>query len=429
MKIIKRVTILLIINIMIMTIMPIKFNGLLPYENVVHAEMLDDQGNMKESTKNSSNYQAESKQSSVNEVNIDDLGGSAKGQINALYDYINKMKTDVELMDNLDPVEYIKTYIKEGKGNLSFDTISKAVLSITFKEVKSVLKLVISIVTIVIICSLLKSLQDAFSDESISQVAFYACYALIVMVLSKSFIISISVAKDVIMNISNFMSALLPILITMIGLSGGVTQAATLDPIVLAAVVFIPKIYSNIIIPMILMGFVLEFANNLSTEHKITNLCGLFKQCTLWFQGIIITVFIGLLTIRGITSSTIDAVTLKTAKFAVDNFIPIVGKTFSDAITSVAGYSLIIKNAISSIGLVVIVLILLYPIIKLILMTFIYKLAAALIEPISDSRITKSLEAAGSSMVLITSCVLTVSLMFFILIAIMASSGRFVVGG
>ena len=63
------------------------------------------------------------------------------------------------------------------------------------------------------------------------------------------------------------------------------------------------------------------------------------------------------------------------------------------------------------------------------MMTFIYKLSSALIEPISDSRITKALEAAGNSMTLITSCVLTVSLMFFILIAIMASSGRFIVGG
>ncbi|MCE5221408.1 MAG: stage III sporulation protein AE [Clostridium sp.] len=426
MKMIRRVTLILImsftINIIIAVIPSCTF---LKLNHVCATEInnISIDSNINDSKK------IETKQTVEKQINIDDLGGSTKEELNSLYEYIRKMKTDVELMDSLDPVEYIKAYIKDGRGNLSFDTILNAVLSIVFKEVKSVLKLVLSIVTIAIICSLLKNLQDAFSDESISQVAFYACYALIIMVLSKSFIISISVAKEVITNISDFMSALLPILITMISLAGGITSAATLDPIVLGAVVFIPKIYSNFIIPMILMGFVLEFANNLSTDHKITNLCKLFKQATIWFQGIIITVFIGLLTIRGITSTTIDAVTLKTAKFAVDNFIPIVGKAFSDAITSVAGYSLIIKNAISSIGLVVIILILLHPLIKLILITFIYKLSAALVEPISDSRITKSLEAAGNSMTLITSCVLTVSLIFFILIGIIASSGRFIVGG
>lgn len=363
------------------------------------------------------------------EANIDELNGDAKEKLNNLYDYISKMKTDVELMNNLEPAEYIKAYIKDGTGNISLNTMFNAVTSLVFKEVKEVLKLMVSIVTIAIICSLLKNLQEAFSDESISQIAFYACYVLMIIVLSRSFIISISIAKAVINDISNFMSALLPVLITMISLSGGITAATTLDPIVLGAVVFIPKVYSNIIIPMILMVFVLEFANNISNEHKITNLCKLFKQITIWFQGIIVTIFIGILTIRGITSSTIDAVTLKTAKFAVDNFIPIVGKAFSDAITSVAGYSLIIKNAISSIGLIVIILILLYPIVKLMLITLIYKLSAALVEPISDSRLTKSIEAAGNSMVLIISCILTVTLMFFILIGIIASSGRFIVGG
>lgn len=425
MKMTKRFTLILMMILAINMTISIIPNNMLQDANMVYAA----ESNENTSSNGSLNDQDKNKQNSEKEINIDQLDGSAKEQMNVLYDYISKMKTDVELMENLDPAEYIKTYIKEGKGNISFDTIFNAVLSLFFKEVRSVLKLVVSIVTIAIICSLLKNLQDAFSDESISQVAFYACYMLIIMVLSKSFIISISVAKDVINNISDFMSALLPVLITMISLSGGITSATTLDPFVFGAVVFIPKVYSNIIIPMILMSFVLEFANNISTEYKITNLCKLFRQIIVWFQGIIVTMFIGLLTIRGITSSTIDAVTLKTAKFAVDNFIPIVGKAFSDAITSVAGYSLIIKNAISSIGLIVIILILLYPLIKLVLITLIYKLSAALVEPISDSRITKSIEAAGNSMVLIMSSVLTVTLMFFILIGIIASSGRFIVGG
>ncbi|NFO56260.1 stage III sporulation protein AE [Clostridium botulinum] len=418
MKIIKRCTIFFLISIIVSSV----FNCIFIPEKTVYAV---EQNNLS----TSSNSDAKKSESIMDEIKIESLDDSTQKQINNLYEYINKMKNNVELMNDLDPVQYIKEYIKNGEGDFNIKSLSKALTSILFKEVGSVLKLIISIVTIVIICSLIKNLQDAFSNDSVSEIAFYACYALIIMILSKSFIISIGVAKEVISNIADFMAALLPVLITMIAMVGGLTQAATLDPIILAAVVFIPRIYSNIIIPLILMGFVLEFANNLSNDHKITNLCKLLKQSTLWMQGIIITIFIGVLTVRGITSKTIDAVTLKTTKFAVDNFIPIVGKTFSDAIASIAGYSLIIKNAISSVGLLIIILILLYPIIKLVLMTVIYKLAAALIEPISDSRITNSVAVAGESMTLIISCVLSVSLMFFILIALVASSGLFIVGG
>lgn len=350
-------------------------------------------------------------------------------KLDSLYNYINNMKSDIEIMNDLDPVEYIKGYIKNGEGNLSFKTISDAVISFLFKEVKTVLALSISIIAIAIICSLLKNLQTSFSNEGISNIAFFACYALLIVILSKSFIVSINIATDIIKDLSDFMVAILPVLVMMIGTVGGFTQAATMDPIVVGATLIIPRIYTTVIIPLILITFVLEFANNISTEHKISNLCKLTKQITIWLQGIILTIFIGLLTVRGITSSTIDAVTLKTAKFAIDNFIPIVGKAFSDAIASVAGYSLIIKNAVSSVGLIIIILMMLYPIIKLVLISFVYKLTAAVIEPISDKRITSSIAAAGDSLILIMSCVLSVSLMFFILLGIMASAGKFVIGG
>lgn len=350
-------------------------------------------------------------------------------KLNSLYDYINKMKTDEELLNELDPKSYVESYIKNGQGNLTIKELGLIAVNLLFKEVRVVLKLVISVVAIAILCSLLKNLEDAFKNESISNIAFYACYSVLIIILSRSFLISIDVATNVINSISEFMNALLPVLVGMIALAGGFVQAATMDPIVLGSVILIPKIYSNFIIPMILVSFVLKFANNLSTEHKIDNLCKLISQGILWFQGIIITIFIAMLTIRGITADTMDAVALKTTKFAVDNFVPIVGKAFSDAITSIAGYSLIIKNAITGIGLIVIVLIILYPIIKLVLMTFIYKISASLVEPISDKRITSALSMIGESMVLLTSCVISVSFMFFILLGIMASAGKFVVGG
>lgn len=368
---------------------------------------------------------ANAKENSISES----MNEETEEELNNLYDYINNMKTDVELVNELNPVEYIKSYISEGYGNISVEQLFKAVVSLLFREVKTVLKLVVSVVVIAILCSLLKNLQDAFKNESISQIAFFACYSILIMILSKSFIVSISVATEAINEIANFMAALLPVLVTMIALAGGFMQAATLDPIILAAVTLIPKIYVTIIIPLILINFVMTFANNISNEHKIDNLCKLVKQVVLWLQGIIITVFIAILTIRGITADTMDAVAVKTAKFAIDNFIPIVGKTFSDAITSVAGYSLIIKNAVTGVGLIVIVLVLIYPIMKLILMSFIYKLSASLVEPISDKRITSSIASVGDSLVLLLSCVISVSFMFFILLGIMATASKFIVGG
>lgn len=352
-----------------------------------------------------------------------------ENKVEGLYNYINNMKTDVEILNDLEPVEYIKEYIKSGQSSLSISQIIKAITSLVFKEVKTGISLSISIIVIAVICALIKNLQGAFANESISNIAFFACYSLLIIILSRSFIISINIAIDIIEKLSEFMAAILPVLVVMLTSIGGFAQAATMDPIILGATILIPRIYKNIIIPLITITFVLQFANSISTEHKIGNLCKTTKQITIWLQGILLTVFIGILTVRGIASSTIDAVTLKTAKFAIDNFIPIVGKAFSDAIASVAGYSLIIKNAISAVGLIIIIIMMLYPVIKILLNSIVFKLTAALIEPISDKRITTVIALAGDSLILIMSCVLSVSLMFFVLLGIMASSGKYIIGG
>ena len=178
-----------------------------------------------------------------------------ESKLNSLYDYINTMKSDVELMNDLDTVSYIQNYIKTGEGNLSVSKVLSAVVSLFFKEVKTVLSLAFSIIVIGIICSLFKNIQSSFSSEGISQVAFFACYAILIILLTKTFLVSLALAKDVIIQVTTFMDKVLPILVVMLAAAGGLTQAATMDPIILGAAILIPKIYLNVIIPLILITF------------------------------------------------------------------------------------------------------------------------------------------------------------------------------
>ncbi len=164
-------------------------------------------------------------------------------------------------------------------------------------------------------------------------------------------------------------------------------------------------------------------------DYKINNITKLLKQIAIWVQGMVMTAFIAVITLRSIAAKTLDQVTIKTAKFAVDTFVPVVGKCLSDAISTVAGYSLLLKSAISGLGLVVLIVIVIFPIIKLLIMAFLYKAAAALIEPISDSRTVDCINSVGDSILLLMSCVISVSIMFFIMVAIVASTGKGIIGG
>lgn len=350
-------------------------------------------------------------------------------QVEDLYNYITNMKTDSEVLRDLNAKEYVREYMKSGDGKFSFKKIVNAITSYSFKELTASLKLMSELLIIAIVCALLNNLQRAFSNEELSNIAYFACYALIIVIVSKSFYIAVGLAKDTITRMTDFMAALIPVLMALLASVGGFTEATVMDPIIIGTINLNARIYVNIIIPLILIGFVLQFVNNISDEYKISNLTKLINQVAIWAQGIIMTIFIGVVTIRGITSKTIDQVTVKTAKYAVDNFVPIVGKCLSDAISTVAGYSLLLKNAISGLGLVIIIFIVLYPVVKLIVMAFTFKLTAALIEPISDKRLVNCIGAVGNSITLIMSCLISVSIMFFIMIAIIATAGKMAIGG
>ena len=144
----------------------------------------------------------------------------------------------------------------------------------------------------------------------------------------------------------------------------------------------------------------------------------------MWIQGVMITIFVTLLTIRSIAGSTMDEVTAKTAKFAVDTFIPVVGKTLSDAVTTVAGYTVLLKNSIGTLGLIIVILIMITPIIKLFCMAGIYKITSAIIEPISDKKLTNCINSTGNCLILVMSSLICVTVMCFVMIAILTATGK-----
>lgn len=130
------------------------------------------------------------------------------------------------------------------------------------------------------------------------------------------------------------------------------------------------------------------------------------------------TIFLGILTIQGVAGAVGDSVTFKTAKFGVDAFVPVVGGVLSDALAAVVSSSLLIKNAVGIAGVAVICTIMLIPLLKIITLAFIYKLAGALIQPLGDGQMVSCLNSLGNNLLLIFAAVATVGLLFFFVITI-----------
>ena len=75
------------------------------------------------------------------------------------------------------------------------------------------------------------------------------------------------------------------------------------------------------------------------------------------------------MSLEGTLSSSVDGLTAKTTKAVVSSAIPVVGKILGDAVDTVLGCGIILKNAIGVVGVIIVLGICVMPIIKLSVLT------------------------------------------------------------
>lgn len=347
-----------------------------------------------------------------------------KLNIGDLQQIVDAINSDLE---GYMPKIEIKTFIiklLKGEGIVSLQDIVKGAMKYFFKEVVANWKILGQIIILSAIYAILTNLQSAFENDAVGKMAYNVCYLVIISIAIKSFIIAINLGKNTIDTMITFMQALLPILLGILIAMGGITTSAFFHPILLGSIGFIGTIIKSIILPLIFFSAVLAVVNNLSSRIQITKLSGLLKQSAMVILGFSLTAFVGIISIQGIATSTVDGVTIRTAKFAVDKFIPIAGKFLSDAVDTIIGYSLLLKNCIGVIGMIAIFIICLIPVIKIVALMAIYKLCSAIIEPIAQSRLADCLNHMSNSLVLIFATVSSVAIMFFITITIIVGAGN-----
>ena len=299
-------------------------------------------------------------------------------------------------------------------GKIDNEKLFRSILNILGKEVIGSVKILGSIIVIIVIHSILKSISDGFENKSISQITYYVQYILIVTLIMTNFSQVITMIKESVQNLVGFIDMLIPILLTLIITTGNIVSAGMLQPILLFIITFIGNFINNIILPLVLVSTALGIVSKISDRIQIDKLSKFFKSSVVWILGVILTLFVGVISLEGNLSSSVDGVTAKTAKAAVSSFIPVVGKILGDAVDTVIGCSSILKNAMGIIGVVVVIGICIAPIIKLTILMAVYYLGAALCQPIADSKIISLLEQMGDTFKILLAILCSVSVMLII---------------
>lgn len=347
-----------------------------------------------------------------NKMNIDTSTIDEQKELFGISDFVKEsQKYSGDFFKDIDLTDTLSQAIS---GKIDNNTIYKKILSLFGTEVRSSITTLISILIIIVIHSILKSISDSLEDDSISKIIYYVQYILIVTIIMSNFGQVIELVKETARNLVGFMNSLIPILIVLMTYTGTAITSSLVQPVLLFMINFIGNIIQNILIPVVLVVTVLAIISKISERTQIVKITKFMKSSVTWFLGIILTLFVGILSLEGTLTSSVDGITAKTTKAAVSSLIPVVGKILGDTVDSVLGCGVILKNAVGVVGVIIIIGICVVPIIKLGTLSIIYNLASGIIEPIADEKIVKLLEEMGGIFKLLFGIICALSVMLII---------------
>jgi len=303
-------------------------------------------------------------------------------------------------------------------GNLDNKTIFIRILSLFGEELVNSITLIGSILVIIVIHSILKNIGENLGNENVSKIAYYIEYIVIVTLITANFSQIIISVKETINNLTGFMNTLLPILIALIAATGQVATVTVLQPVILFSVVIIGNIITTVILPIITVSTALDIISNLSDKVQVGKLAKFLKTSIVWVLGFTITIFVGVLSLEGTLTSSIDGVTIKGIKTATSTFIPVVGKALGDSVDTVLGATSLIKNSLGIVGVIIIIGICITPIIKLTILSTLYSLSAAISEPLADKKIVKIISQIGGTFKILLGVMFFITVLLIIGIAI-----------
>ncbi|MBN8236592.1 stage III sporulation protein AE [Halobacillus kuroshimensis] len=285
-------------------------------------------------------------------------------------------------------------------------------------------RLLSSLLFLTLFSTLLQSVQSAFQNSVVSKAAYMVVYLVLLTLALESFRQVIVYTLDAVERMSSFMIGLIPLLLGIMASFSHLMSISFFHPIIIALVQSSGLLVKYLLIPLFTSSALLLIVGSLNEDFKVDHLAELLRKTGMAVMGIFLTVFLGVISVQGTVTAVQDGITMKTARFVTGNFVPVVGRLFTDATDTILGASLVLKNTLGIAGVVILLGIAVFPSIKVLAIAIIYKLAAALLQPLGDGPVIQAMDVVSRHIFYIFAALLMVSMMFFLVIVIMVAASN-----
>ena len=344
--------------------------------------------------------------------------------LRGLEEYIGELDQSLGLETEDLQLHHIWQQIKAGDLQLDFRQIGEILWNLLFQEVYHNKMLFTQLIVVSMAAVILNMLSEHFAQGGVATLTRGVVYLALISIALTSFRSASRTALNAVNGMTDLFYALIPLVFTLLAGMGGITGVSIVHPLVFAALSIATTLMKNIIFPLIYFATILKVVSYISPRFNLEKLSGLGKDIAMGLLGITMAVFVGLLGIAGVGTSMIDGLTLKAAKLATGTFVPVIGRSLADALESILGTSLLLKNGIGLIGVIAIFLLCALPAIKILVMAMVYRFIGALLQPLGDEKLALAISGIGQSLLLVFAVLVAAGILFFFTISLVVTMGN-----
>lgn len=320
-------------------------------------------------------------------------------------------------------VEGIIDDLLNGQPIFDSDKILNNLFDLFIIEIRAAIVVACEILIVCIIIGLLNGMSNSFGDKTVSSLGTMICSFVIIALCIGTFYQTYASCIETIDIMTTAMEILLPIMIPLLISMGGLSSGTIMDPVIIGSVTGFSAIMQHLVVPLVFLSAIFILLNSITEKDYVKKLSVFLRKTALFITGLTITVFSGITAVQGIITKSADGLLINTARFSIDNFIPIIGGFAADSLELVISCLGLIKSAIGVIGIIIIVSFIVLPIIKILSIAVVYKLTAIAAEPITNKNISDSLNEIGTAAITMTVVLAASALMFLVFITIVMGIG------
>ena len=308
-------------------------------------------------------------------------------------------------------------------GYSSFFTYMLGALGISIAEILPVL---ISIIAVAVLISFIGGMKGSFASQSVDGIVNFAGIALVSAIVLLQIFSAIRDTSALVTTLKTQMEAVFPILFTLMTALGASGSIAIYQPAVAVLAFSVTELVSAIALPMLIITIVFSVVGNLSSSTKLGGMAKFFVSAAKWILYTSFFLFLAFLSVQGITAAVYDNISVRTAKFALSKYVPVIGGYLSEGFNVILAGTVLIKNAVGLTAVIIMFVSVVPVLLKVIVVSLSLKLAGAVTEPFEGGKICGLLNSVSSSVNLLVAVILGMVFLYFVFLILIIASGNLV---